>query len=418
MSPRLLRLLVGIDARRPASWIALAVGAAAGWWAVITGPHAWLVGVACGTSVLVAVAAVGDLPVELCRGSACISPARLAAVWGMLRAAWPLVGAATAACLASGAEAFPAAPAVAAVLAGGMTVAAVVVARAARATAADAAAVALAIGGAGAAAGLTFGLTFGLTVGSSRSGGWGAVAAAAAGWCLAAAVTVVAWRTFAGADAVVDRLTFAGDPPGGVPATGWERLHLDPLPAVGPVQGVLERLAMASTLVAMAGWLILRPDLVPESGQAAAAPAWPWALLSAVWYVCLAVPRATLLDGACGTAAWERLFLSAAGPATDGPGRIRGLTAWRIGGPRFAAVAALVPAAILGWPPLVGGLVSSTSPSHGWPPLAITAGLAFAAVSLATLTMAGTRTGAARETLFAVALAFAVTTMLAAAGLP
>jgi hypothetical protein len=414
MSPRLLRLLVGIDARRPASWIALAVGAAAGWWAVVTGPHAWLVGVACGTSVLVAAAAVGDLPVELCRGSACIPPARLAAVWGMLRAAWPLVGAATAACLASGAEAFPAAPAVAAVLAGGMTVAAVVVARAARATAADAAAVALAIGGAGAAAGLAFGLA----VGSSGGGGWEAVAASAAGWCLAAAVAVVAWRTFAEADAVVDLQAFAGHPPGAVPAIGWERLHLDPLPAVGPVQGVLERLAMASTLVAMAGWLILRPDLVPESGHGAAAPAWPWALLSAVWYVCLAVPRATLLDGACGTAAWERLFLSAAGPATDGPGRIRGLTAGRVGGPRFAAVAALVPAAILGWPPLVGGLVSSTSPSHGWPPLAITAGLAFAAVALATLTMAGTRTGAARETLFAVALAFAVTTMLAAAGLP
>jgi hypothetical protein len=413
MSPRLLWLLCGIDARRPASWIALAIGAAAGWWAVTTGPHVWLLGVACGTSVLAAAAAVGDLPVELCRGSACVPPAGLAAVWGTLRAAWPLLGAATAACLTPGVGPLPAAPAVAAVLVGGMTVAAVVVARAARATAADAAAVALAIGGAGAAAGLTFGLVGG----SSGSDGWGAVAAAAAGWCLAAAVTVVAWRTFAGTDAVVDRLTFAGDPPGAVPATGWERLHLDPLPAVGTVQGVLERLAMASTLAAMAGWLILRPDLVPEAGHGAAAPAWPWALLSAVWYVCLAVPRATLLDGACGTAAWERLFLSAAGTVADGRGRIRGLTAWRIGGPRFAAVAALVPAAILGWPPLVGGLVSSTSPSHGWPPLAITAGLAAAAVVLATLAMAGTKAGAARETLFAVALAIAAATVLAAAGL-
>lgn len=417
MSPQLLRSLVGIDARRPASWIALAVGTAAGWWAATAAPHPWLVGAASGVAVLAVAAAVGDLPVQFCQGSARVPPALLAAVWGALRAAWPLAGFAVAACMGSGNVAFSAATAVAAVLAGAGTVAAVVVARSTHATAADAAAVALAIGGAGAAAGLTCGLA----VGSSATAAWGAAGAAAAGWCLVAAAAAIAWRICGAADVAVDRLAFVGGTPGGLPATGatgWERLHLDPLPAVGPLQGVLERLAMASTLAAMAGWLILRPDLVPDSGHAAAVPAWPWAVLSAVWYVCLAVPRATLLDGACGTAAWERLFLSAAGPATGGAGPIRRRTAWRLGGMRCAALAAIVPAAILGWPPLVGGLVSSASPSHGWPPLAITAGLAAAAATLAALGAVGTRMNAARETLFAVALAIAAATALAAAGFP
>jgi len=409
MSPQLPRSLVVIDVRRPASWIALSVGAAAGWWAS-AGPRPGLVGVVCGMAVLAVVAAVGDLPVELCRGSARVSPRRLAAIWATLRAAWPLAGFAAAACLASGGEPLSTAAA-AAVLAGAGTVAAVVVARVASATAADAAAVALAIGGAGAAAGLTCGLA----VGSSASAAWWAAGAAAAGWCFAAAVAAVAWRVCNAADVAVDRPAFAGIAAGAVPASGWERLHLDPLPAVGPLQGTLERLAMASTLAAMAGWLILRPDLVPDSGHAAAVPAWPWAVLSAVWYTCLAVPRATLLDGACGTAAWERLFRSAAGPAAGGPDAVRGRTSWRLGGLRCAVVAAIVPAAILGWPPLVGGLVSSASPAHGWPPLAITAGLAAAAVTLAAVGAAGAILNAARETLFAVALAIAAAATLVAA---
>jgi hypothetical protein len=414
MSPRLLRTLVGIDVRRPASWIALVVGATAGWTLGAAGRQPWLVGVAWAVSVLAVTAAVGDLPMDLCRGAARIPPATLAAVWAALRAAWPLLGAA-AACLAHGAGGSDAAAAVAALVAGAATVAAAVVARSARATAADAAAVTLALGGAGALVALAFGLVVGASAGSSERGGWAAGGAAVFGWCVAAVVATIAWRTLDGGDAAVERFTPSAGPFAAVPATGWERLHIEPLPAVGPVQAALERVAMTTTLVAMAGWLILRPDLVSDSGHAVAAPSWPWPLLSAVWYVCLAVPRTTLLDGACGTAPWERICLSAAGSSPVGRRRIRAVTGWRIGRPRFAAVAAFAPAAILGWPALVGGLVSLTSPTHGWPPLAITAGLAAAAVALAALAVAGARMHAACETLFAIALASAAAMALIAA---
>lgn len=79
-----------------------------------------------------------------------------------------------------------------------------------------------------------------------------------------------------------------------------------------------------------------------------------------------------------------------------------------VGAIRFGVAAALASAAILGWPPLVGGLLSLSRPTLAWPPLTIALGLAAAAVALAGLVIVATSVGASRESLFAAILALVV----------
>lgn len=406
-TPRsVVRILVGIDARRPASWVALAMGAAAGRCIAVAGPDRGPLAVALVVPVVAVVAAIGDLPAGICRGSVPLSAARIVSLWASARAAWPLAGGVIATLLTPWSGHAAGALALAAVTASLATLAAVVVARRCATTAADAAAVAVALGGAGAVAGL-----------AARAAGvapWGAVGAAAAGWCFAAVLARSSWRF---GDSGIDQPTFDVDPPpADALAAGWDKLHLDRLPAVGPIQGTLERIAMATALAAMASWLIRGSDLLPDSGHAGspASSVWPWAALSAGWYVCLAVPRALLLDGACGTSAWERLLKSAATDPAATRSRLRPLGTVRPGATRFSTVAAVVPAAILAWPPLVGSLVSLSKPVSAWPPLAIVGGLAAAAVILAVLAAVGPRAGASRESLLAMALAVVAAVVIAA----
>ena len=82
-----LPLPLRIDARRPASWIALAMAAVGGGAAgeLDSGQQAvaWMIG------TLATVAAIGDLPLTLCDGGIARMRGRRLA-WMCARAAWPI----------------------------------------------------------------------------------------------------------------------------------------------------------------------------------------------------------------------------------------------------------------------------------------------------------------------------------------
>jgi hypothetical protein len=396
MNCLVLLALVGVDARRPASWIAAALGAVAGWFGGAAGGGAWTPGVAIAISSLAVVAAVGDLPVQACGPAAGGSPARLAGTWAAERSAWPLVGAVLAVGWSTWFGAHPdwAEPhrfslALGSLVAALLTLLAVAFVRLSGRDAADAATLGLALAAAAAAAAL-----------SARSAGFGmrsALGTAGVTWCLVALVAGAWWRSTA-----VGARPAEPAQPGR--QDGRETPAIDPLPAAGPVQQALEKIAMITALAAMAGWLAFDADQPDQLAAAAGA----WAALSAAWYVCLAVPRTVLGDGVCGTAAWDRLVRSA---ARRPRGEWRGMrlpAGLPERGVRFALAAALPPAAILGWPPLVGGLLSLSRPAWAWPPLAITLALALAAATLAMLVAAGRISGLSRETSFAVVLGLIV----------
>jgi hypothetical protein len=202
--------------------------------------------------------------------------------------------------------------------------------------------------------------------------------------------------------------------------SGADVLHVDALPANGPLRQTLTRLAMVAALAAMAGWLVLEPavdstagsghDHLGQHGQwdrmvqvhyAAAA----WALFTTAWFVGLAVPQATLQDGMAGARGWERLFRTT-------PGARRGGAAWRLrlavprlGPVRFAGGVAVSQAAILGWPVLVCVALSLPTPAAARLPLGIVIGLAGAAALVTAIVSLGAALHASRETAFATALA-------------
>ncbi len=389
------RLFMAIDARRPASWLALLAGAAAGWSCggigAGTGDGAAIAGAVL-SAAAAAVAAIGDLPLDLVAAPVLSSRRgwRWAAAWAVERAFWPLAG------FVAGLLPFAARDNAGLVLASGVfggLAAAVTVARVrlAAAGAADAASLTLAIAVASAAASV-----------ATRGGPLVAAAAAAAAWGVCGGLAG-AWSRAVWALGGPPADAFAG--PGTVPVAEPARgpLARDPFPAAGPLRHVLERLAMAAALVAMAGWLVLEPEHAGSRLPAAAA----WACLSAAWLAALVVPQATLQDGAAGADAWQRLFRAA---AARGPRRGGDELPWSFGrcvgdvrpGPvRFAAGAALAQAAILGWPPLVCALVTLPSPARAVPPALIVALLVVAAVTIAVVVAVAVAAGLSRETMFA-----------------
>jgi len=206
---------------------------------------------------------------------------------------------------------------------------------------------------------------------------------------------------------------------------GSDVLHLDALPASGPLRQILSRLAMVMSLAAMAGWLVLMPapmggheEIRAETdmearGTEASSVAVAWALLSAAWFIGLAVPQATLQDGAAGSASWERLLRTAARAGHRGPSwrklfTIPRPTLPRLGLVRFAGGVALSQAAILCWPAVVCVVLSLPARSSSGVPLGIVIGLG-AAAALVTAGMAiGAAVGTTRETVFAGLLALVV----------
>jgi hypothetical protein len=270
------------------------------------------------------------------------------------------------------------------------------------ATAADAASLTIVVAAASAAAsaaGAARAESFGLGCGVAA---WLAVGGLAWAWARTSAATVAT----------------ASEPRDRAARRGGDFLSADPLPSNGPLRWILVRLAMVAALVAMAGWLGVATVDIAGWGQGGhdgrdahaeqvARATLVWALLSAAWFIGLAVPQATLLDGLAGAAGWERLCRTAArGRRADG-GRPR----WRprstlpLGTARFAGGAALTQAAILGWPAFLCAVLSSPAPARAALPLAIAIGLLAAAGLLVTAVAVGGAIGASRETVFAAVLA-------------
>ena len=347
-----------VDARRPASWLGLAAAAASA--SLLDGPaSAWWPALPIAAGAIAATAAIGG-PMRDAPG--------LAAAWAAARAAWPLVGVAV---VAGAGRADPlAATAVGAAIVA--TAAVVAVGRDRAVAAGEAASLALVAAGGAAAAALVV-----------RS-----VWPAAAGVALVFAI--LAWAVIAG----------------GVAVGTWGALVTETrsdLPpalrfvALGPYGRLWLHAAMLSALAGMAGWLVLAPER-----------RWCYAVLAAGWFVAAALPLATLGPGIVGASARRRLVATAA----CGPG------GWRLSGPGLAGPAAAFRtaatfAAILGWPPLVAGLLTGGAAAGG--NLLVALGLAAAAVATAAVVAAVARGGGSRETAQAVALACALACAVAAA---
>jgi hypothetical protein len=170
-----------------------------------------------------------------------------------------------------------------------------------------------------------------------------------------------------------------------LPRTGGVSIECGPLPTSGPTRRLLGLMAMAVSLAAMAGWLLLAPEHADHAIE-----------MTLAWFVCLAVPAALLQNGEAIRLGWERVFRSAA-PA--GRGRLRPGLGWSF----FAGRVALGHAAVLGWPALVALVVGFASPLGVRP-----AGLLLAALgSAAAVLIAGSLVAAwlrlRGETAFAIA---------------
>lgn len=425
----ILRVCSGIDFRRPASWIALAQGGWAGWWWVVmaTADPVIAVGMGLLAAAVATVAALGDMPLELCSQVACrpsgtagqnpLHSLRQSAawLWACERTAWPLVGVVLGAAAAGGTQELLGALAVSVV--GAMLAALTVLAsRAANAKAADAASLTLLVAAASAAAAVCV----------ARPAA--ALPAATAVWLM---LVGLAWASSRRLSAPVDVVSAQAQAQASVfggrvlSRGGSDVLHLDALPASGPLRQILSRLAMVMSLAAMAGWLVLMPapmggheEIRAETGmEARGAEAYPvavaWALLSAAWFIGLAVPQATLQDGVAGSAGWERLLRTAARAGHRGPSwrklfTIPRLTLPRLGLVRFAGGVALSQAAILGWPAVVCVVLSLPARSSSGVPLGIVIGLGAAAAVVTAGMAIGAAVGATRETVFAGLLALVV----------
>jgi len=358
-----LPLLVRSDARRPASWLAcgLAAAAVASLAATGTGVAA---AIACGGWA--AAAAAGRPPRGLVPGLV-----RLDAAWWWERAAWPLAG-----CLAAAAGRWlwagdGAAIAVGLAIGVGVMIALAVAAATRGATAADATSLGLVVATAAAAAGMN-GRS---TVEALACAGGAAAGLAAAAWA--------AWRHGRS-------WSWPADPQART-AASFAELGM----ARGGVRSALAALAMATSLVGMAVWYFLAP-------AAAAAGT----LVALGWFTALAVPAVVL--GPAGHVAWRRLVATTAGPAGSR----------RPVGPAGAAAVACGHAVVLGWPPVVAGLLLAVEgglePASVcvWPWLTVAA-LAVAAALLVALALAAAAARIDAETTLAWAAGLIILTLVA-----
>ena len=405
-----LRLFVGIDLRRPASWITLAMGGWVGWWcATATADQSG--GIAMLPAAVLAVAAIGDIPLAFCLPAGRGRQFLWGCAWACERAAWPLVGMMLGMLAAGGGpewfepESFGI---LAAATAGALLAAATTAAsRLSGAKAADAASLVLLVASASAAAAIGL---------ASRLGG--SCVGGVAAWLVLGGLI---WGWSRSQRTAIEAVLPGSHRPGHV--AGADVLHVDALPANGPLRQTLSRLAMVASLAAMAGWLVLEPAVDPTVegglGQGVQNGQWDrlvqvhqaamaWALFTAAWFVGLAVPQATLQDGMAGARDWERLFRTTSGARRGGAAWRPRLSVPRLGPVRFAGGVALSQAAILGWPVLVCVVLSLPTPAAARLPLGIVIGLAVAAAVVTAIVWLGTNVRASRETTFAAALAIMV----------
>jgi len=375
----LVRILVRIDARRPASWVAAGIAVAAALALARAPATAATIAAAVVCGGWAAVAAAGHAPCGIVPGRvACDAAVR----W--TRALWPLAGSLAAAVwLANGVGAER--PVVVAV-ALGVVIATSCGAAAARrgAAPADAASFAAVASTAAAAAGLPV------------SGAWPAVAAVGLAAVAIPAMAWAAWRLDVGLPGTTD-----GEPRSQRPLVAEISL------ARGGLRRTLAALAMASSLAGLAGWYYLAPE--------AAAYGCPFAV---GWFAALAVPAA--LIGPPSGSDWQGVAGSA---ATAGTGAA--VISRRPTGLRLAVAAAVGHAALLGWPPLVAGLLRTAEEAtvgtvfaSAWPWIAV-ATLAAGALALIALASLAAAVPLNRETALALAAGLvAAATVLAASSLP
>jgi hypothetical protein len=353
----LVSLLVRIDGRRPASWLACGIAAAAvaGLAATATGVAAVAAAIASGGW---AVAAVGRPPPGPFPGMP-----RLAAAWWGVRAAWPVIG-----CLVAAAGRwFMAGDGVAIGVGCGLGLG-VAVAIAAKAAA----------GGAAAADATSLGLVCSAATAAAGMGGRSvpeALACAGAAAAVMAAATWAAGRWGRGWSWTAD-----GRPRAAATFADLAMFR-------GGLRWALSALAMATSLLGMAAWYFLAPTAAAVGMRVALG-----------WFMTLAVPAATLGPPCHG--GWARLAATAGGAEADH--RAAGSLAAR----RWAAAVAYGYAALLGWPPLVAGLLRTAEAGFDplaaglWPWLTVAA-LAVAAAVLVVLVRCATFVGCKGETALA-----------------
>lgn len=346
----MMPILVRLEARRPATWLAAIGGGLSG---LAADP---LVAVAAGA--LATVAASGELPTAW--------PPTARGLARGFRVGIPLV-----ACVAAAVESGGAMAAWACL---GMALAAITAAAVASpaTTAADAATATL--------------VSAALALAAARSTGLAGPAAAAtiaAVW-LAGAAFLAWWERHP-----MPR-GWAGDAGNSLPRTGGVAIERGPLPTSGPTRRLLGLTAMASALAAMAGWLLLSPEHALHALE-----------LTLAWFVCLAVPAALLQDGEAIRAAWERVFRAS---PRAGRARLRPGLGWSL----FAGRVAIGHAAVLGWPALVALVVGFASPVGARPAGLVLAALGCAAAALVAGSLVAAWLGLRGETAFAAAVVFLI----------
>lgn len=372
MQAAVVSLLVRIDGRRPASWLACGIAAAAvaGLAATATGVAAVAAAIACGGW---AAAAAGQPHAGPFPGMP-----RLAATWWGVRAAWPLLG-----CLAAAAGRWCTVGdgvTIGAACGLGIALAAAIAAKAGAdgAAAADATSLGLVCSTAAAAAGMG-----GRSMPESLAcAGAAAAVMAAATWAAGRWGRGWSWTADGGPRAAA---TFA-----------------DLAMFRGGLRRALSALAMATSLVGMAAWYFLTPTAAAVG-----------MLVGLGWFTALAVPVATLGPPCHG--GWARLAATAGGTGANHR------SAEPLAARRWAAAVACGYAALLGWPPLVAGLLRTAEAGFDplaaglWPWLTVGA-LAVAAAGLVVLVWCATSVGCKGEAALAAAACLVVIALVG--GLP
>jgi hypothetical protein len=345
----ILPLLVRIDARRPASWLACGMAAAAVAALATAGSGAAVVAAAIACGGWAAAAAVGRPPRGLVPGGAAVD-----AAWWWERAAWPLGG-----CLAAAAGVWLMAgnPAW---IAGGLVIGVAGM---------TAVAAGAALPGATPADATSLGLVVSSAVAAAAAGCRGAAGAVGCGVAATVLAAGAAWLAWLWGR---DRSWPAADPVR--PNISLVELGL----ARGSLRRALTGLAMVMALAGMA----VGSFLVPAAGATGV-------VVALAWFAALAVPAAAVARGL-------------------GPG----------GGPPLAAAIATGYAAVLGWPPLVAGILHMAETGIDLATPAVWAwltvlSLAVAAGAVVGLVRAAARLSIGPETLLACAASLVILAVVA-----
>jgi hypothetical protein len=179
------------------------------------------------------------------------------------------------------------------------------------------------------------------------------------------------------------------------------------LPVIGPLRRRLNSSAMVAALLGMVGWLFLDPTRAAD-----------FHTMTLAWFVSLAVPLATLGDGAMHAHAWRWLYSSSPVlfPTARSTRVMPRLWRPRLGSDSFSRVTVVSHAAILAWPALVAALILAGEPAVAWRAASTVMALAAAALALVGLGRVGASLGWSGDSTQAVALLGSLIAMMAEHG--